>query len=144
MQINKYTVSVNSNVICSIRVNTGFRQPWMGLGISVTLFILALILTKPSAAASCELEAIGSPGVLQLTWIVGQAPDIAKDLLKAHDGKPNSSSLLKAGKNIEVHMESQIVNNGTKASGSLDGVPELPGSQGRAPAGEERRNTSEV
>ena len=117
----------------------------MGLGISILLFILAMILTWQSSATSCELESMGSPGVLQLTWLMSRASHIP-DKLK-HVKTPDSNTLLRAGKAVVVDVKQHIGEkaSGTKASGVLDAVPDLVDGKGSAGGShEEEKRPSEV
>ena len=71
------------------------------------LFVLVVVLTRQPHNASREVDVLGKPGVLQLTWMMGHAPDIARNLAISVDD-PHTDNLLKAGMNIRVHMAEHI------------------------------------
>ena len=48
-------------------------QPIIGLATSVTLLLVAIILTQPAKSSSSDHDKLGTPGVLQLTWLLSDA-----------------------------------------------------------------------
>ncbi|KAJ3558246.1 hypothetical protein NM688_g1043 [Phlebia brevispora] len=107
VQINKYT-------------------PWIGLGLSTVLLLLAVILTRQPMRSPPELDAIGSPGVLQLAWLMGKAEHLPRDL-NEKVSNPILEDLLKAGKDLEVTMREHIEIGCTDRphSGAMSGLSDL-------------------
>lgn len=77
------------------------------MGLSTVLLFLAVILTRQPLASPPELDAIGSPGVLQVTWLLGKANHLANDLAEIVPN-PTLDDLLKAGNGIKVTMREHI------------------------------------
>ena len=91
------------------------------------LFILVIVLTRQPRDASRELDALGKPGILQLTWMMGHTPHIAEKLAGNVDD-PHADNLLKAGVDIPVHMGEHIKERKRKGQGQgnvLDDIPVL-------------------
>ena len=114
----------------------------MGLGISLLLLLLAIVLTRQPLASPRELDSIGPPGILQLAWLMGRVPHLAEKL--ATDvNDPDTGALLSAGAQIQVHMRDHMKGGRKKASEeSLEQVPELPQTAAQtaaATSGEEKR-----
>ena len=102
-----------------------------------------MLLTRQPAVSPPELDSIGSPGVLQLTWLMGRASHIAEDLAKVDD--PSSDKLLRAGKEIDVRMREHIEKKDeqckrTSAPAGLGDMPELTAGNGPASPGVEKAN----
>ena len=68
---------------------------------SVVLLILAVILTFPSNDQPA-LDELGSPGVLQLVWLMARDPKTPKTLRdKVNKEAPDSLDLLEAGRQVK-------------------------------------------
>ena len=101
------------------------------MGLSTVLLLLAIILTRRPLASPPELDAIGSPGVLQVTWLLGKANHLANDLVETVPN-PTLNDLLKAGTAIKVtmkeHIEHGCAGHGSESartSAALQDMPEL-------------------
>lgn len=95
------------------------------------LLILAVILTRQPLASPPQLDAIGSPGVLQVAWLLGNANHYANDLAQKVP-TPTLDDLLKAGKDIQVTMREHIEKGcsdhapmSVRSSGALQDMPHL-------------------
>ena len=63
---------------------------------------MAIILTRPHKDYIPALDSFGSPGIVQLTWLLGRS-DTAHNFASAVND-PADGTLLESGKNFEVHM----------------------------------------
>ena len=74
-------------------------QPWLGLAISVMMWLIALIVTRPPM--TMQHSPIDGLGALELTWLLGKDPTIASEL--ASKAKhPTGGHLRSLGKDIIV------------------------------------------
>ncbi|KAJ3557196.1 hypothetical protein NM688_g1603 [Phlebia brevispora] len=98
----------NGNMYFQIQINK--YTPWIGLGLSIVLLLIAVILTRPPTRMRSrpppwlDTIASGSPGLLQVAWLMGTMENLPRSLIeKAPD--PTLKELYKAGKLILILTE---------------------------------------